>query len=132
MIRPLAFAAGGVLALLLGLHSFYSRASAQATGSFVSLAYNANSGYMMALMSDGRVYIKPSTTWVAQGTISQGAGTFVDLEYDANGGYMTALTNDGRVFAKPGTTWVLQGTIAAGSPVTATPQSWGQVKERYR
>jgi hypothetical protein len=67
---------------------------------------------------------------------AQGAGSFISISA-AQPGYGTstvawALTSDGRVYyaGSPGSPFELVGTI--GGSTTTIPQSWGQVKERYR
>lgn len=61
---------------------------------------------------------------------AQGAGTFVSIA--TYNGTAWALTSDGRVYytTNPGVPFTLVGTI--GGATTGIPQSWGQVKERYR
>lgn len=66
---------------------------------------------------------------------AQTGGTFVAMASSTANGYLLTLTATGDVYASTdgtGNTWHFVRNIVAGGAVSAQPQTWGQLKARYR
>jgi hypothetical protein len=128
-MRNVFYAAAGIFLLALAFNLASSSARAQAGARIIDMTTSGNLANPLVLDDAGRIWsgLTPSSSPLV--TVP-GAVTIAGSDYQDNRLFIACANGDLYSFLHGQLTFVRN--VISGAPTPATPQSWSQIKERYR